>query len=334
VQTTPLGTRPADWVRAAADEAAHLVWAGRWASRRPYREPGADPDDLPPDDDDDVLEAMTWHPYDTPPPKGRGLPRVGDIEDEVTGLPPRPSEPVVSWTEDVPREPATDRYRLAPPWDHLTCSQVNAVYTSLLQGSAAIVPWLPEKTCVRTMSTTALSQRLLGVLCPISANRNRVFWLKLMEPFSTTLQVCPQDMSLHETASSNNALGELAAYTATALVSQRCDLGPQLRIGRRRCHNRVYITYLPGGGGAEAAAPHHQQPCRDPTLGKRVVLVGFSRNPRILVGTASAAEMRRAMGVFLPRLLAPPPPAPPPKRPRDEDEEEEPATQGKRGRYQ
>jgi hypothetical protein len=254
----------------------------------------------------------------------------------------RSLDPAVSWAHDVHREPATDSYHLDRPWDDLVCTQVrpavatcpqdlaqvNSVYTSLFAGSGAIVPWMPPDVCVRMMSPIAVSQRLLGLVSPIRAQRNRVFWLKLTPPFGTKQQIFPQDMSLHETASANNALGELAAYTTTCLLAQQCGLG--LRIIRRKCHNRVYITYgvhrpvhlhllahpacryLPGVAGGEDAS---DLPCRDPSLGKRVVLVGFSANPRILVGTSSTAEMRRAMGVFLPRLLSR-------KRKRQEDDEE------------
>jgi len=230
---------------------------------------------------------------------------------------PRPPPPVTE--VDLRREPLLDAYELdtLPGGEPMQATLVNSVYMAYVAGSVARLPWLPAADAgerVRTLSVSAVSQGLLGVACPSVATRNRSFCIRYTAPLGAKHNIFPLDMSVHETAASNDVLSEFAVHLTAALLNLSCGL-PHVRVARRERYNCVFTSYAPYPidygllkedypSMVEIKESHFRSSvCWDPSI-KEMKLLVFSNRPVILVGPRNAWDMQRAMRFFLPRIHA------------------------------
>jgi hypothetical protein len=324
-----------DLVRLAFEEATKVVNMDLWRERREARDAGSTLAPPAPY----IPRPPPQPPYVlAPTPDGaaakRRLPRPFMVtrRREEFELPPLPACDAPLTRADIMREPLLDTYALPalPGGEPIQATLVNSVFMVNLRGSTFRFPWQGDEERQRCLPVASVTQSLLGVACPYAASGNRSFCIRYKHPLGTKHSIFPLDMSIHETAASNDALSEFAVALTTALLSLGCGL-PYLRIERRVRHNCVFTAYAPYPidytllkekypSMVEIKESHFKSTvCWDPSIELMKLLV-FRNRPVILVGARNASEMGTAMDFFLPRIyqacvrpqlpLPPPPPLP------------------------
>lgn len=317
-------------VRAAFERARTQVNMRAWQDRRQARDlgsrfapvpmPASLPFALPPPGESMLVPAPVLAP--APGPRRRQQTTTLAAEASPPAAGPARAPPVT--VADLRREPLLDAYELEPlpGGEPMQATLVNSVYMAYVAGSVARVPWAPDADTVRqervrTLSVTALAQGLLGIAYPSAAaatTKNHSFCIRYTAPLGAKHNIFPLDMSVHETAASNDVLAEFAVHLTAALISLSCGL-PHVRVARRERYNCVFTSYAPYRidygllkedypSMVEIKESHFRSSvCSDPSIPAMKLLV-FSNRPVILVGARNAWDMHRAMRFFLPRIYA------------------------------
>ena len=303
------------FIARAVDDAGHHVYQPMWHDRRERRathappiEEGEDAMDLDEDDgfvapgvtliahDDEAVDYMTYHkrrPYHD-----------------------RAFKPVTF--ADVDAEKEMEQYTLEPMRHDggvpLIATLVNTVNNTKLRGGAAYVPWIRGEGAHLRQSIVpvlAVQRTLLGIVCPYSSNHNRSFRLRYSRPFGSMHAIFPIGPCIQETASTNNALGELARQITVSLMRLAIDT-PDLEVNTSQCNNRVFVFYT--GRPVDFDRLLYLHPSVAHYEGKfegtivetpeffPLRLLVFKR-PVILVGTTTALAMRHATRNMLPYVL-------------------------------
>ncbi len=211
---------------------------------------------------------------------------------------------------------------------------VNLVYKTALRGSGAYVPWAadPVRDRVFALGPPTLQRNLYGVLapqgvakakrrggahapCSQGAQYARHYRVSYRVPSSCNNDVSAAHLKIQETAAMSADVGYLTAKITTGLIARFGEL-PGLRIARRNCDNRVYVTYLrPTLNIALVVARCRERSCEmtpmqfggtfvsHPRFGHMKMLV-FPTGVVICVGAKKTGMMRQAMNFFLPLIDA------------------------------